>query len=295
MPGQRLVILQGFMDESWDSDGVGGEGIFVLAGYVSTVEKWAAFSKEWKQRLRWGTVQSDGSRQFKMSEMASQNRWDDLPFFYSVIMEYAELSISCIVDMKELNRAIDDIKAGIGDGVNELPFDIEEIKNFWRNPYYFTFRLLMDGFHIWRAQNQELFPGDSPVQFVFDNNSQKQVIRKVWDDYIATRSDSIRPTYGAEPRFEDDREFLPLQAADLRAWWVRKWATELGMNNIGAGVFPFIVPEKKVKSLTIHINNDGIFETVMNSVAKTVMARIEGGAQIAPIIPKSFYWPRKPL
>lgn len=43
---------------------------------------------------------------------------------------------------------------------------------------------------------------------------------------METRSPSIRQRYGLAPIFRDDREFLPLQGADLWAWWVRKWYDE---------------------------------------------------------------------
>jgi hypothetical protein len=33
----------------------------------------------------------------------------------------------------------------------------------------------------------------------------------------------IRPFIGARPRFEKDGDFPPLQAADLLAWWIRRW------------------------------------------------------------------------
>jgi hypothetical protein len=37
------------------------------------------------------------------------------------------------------------------------------------------------------------------------------------------RSEQTRRLYGSIPRFENDQKFLPLQAADFWAWWVREW------------------------------------------------------------------------
>jgi len=36
-------------------------------------------------------------------------------------------------------------------------------------------------------------------------------------------SPDIRRLMGANPRFESDIDFLPLQAGDLFAWWIRRW------------------------------------------------------------------------
>jgi hypothetical protein len=45
----------------------------------------------------------------------------------------------------------------------------------------------------------------------------------MWADYIEIRPQEVVQYYGANPRFEDDEEFVALQAADFWAWWVRKW------------------------------------------------------------------------
>jgi hypothetical protein len=38
----------------------------------------------------------------------------------------------------------------------------------------------------------------------------------------------VRALTGEEPVFRDDKKVLPLQAADLYAWWIRKWWEETG-------------------------------------------------------------------
>jgi hypothetical protein len=50
------------------------------------------------------------------------------------------------------------------------------------------------------------------------------MIIEAWDRYMASRPANIRNLYGARPRFENDQNFLPLQAADFWAWWVREWS-----------------------------------------------------------------------
>src|ERR1700688_2027339 len=47
--------------------------------------------------------------------------------------------------------------------------------------------------------------------------------RAAGDRYVSGRPANIKGVYGAAPRFEDDQQVLPLQAADFWAWWVRKW------------------------------------------------------------------------
>jgi hypothetical protein len=98
----------------------------------------------------------------------------------------------------------------------------------WANPYYAAFRGIVDAFHDQRANmaNHGILPIDEKVDFVFDERSEKKFIISSWDDYLSRRDDAVRQHYGSTPRFEKDGDFLPLQAADLWAWWVREWYEE---------------------------------------------------------------------
>ena len=85
----------------------------------------------------------------------------------------------------------------------------------------------MDMFHVNRERLTKYLPLSEKVDFYFDDQiGEKKSIIASWDDYVRTRLPEHKQFYGATPRFEDDRDFLPLQAADLWAWWVRKWEEE---------------------------------------------------------------------
>ena len=76
-------------------------------------------------------------------------------------------------------------------------------------------------FHMARFLNPEQYivktvvPPDQKVDFYFDDQSQKQEMLAGWDLYIRNQPYQIKNLYGATPRFENDEDFLPLQAADL--------------------------------------------------------------------------------
>ena len=97
---------------------------------------------------------------------------------------------------------------------------------YLNNPYMVAFRCLLDMFHLKRSDMSEIIPLDEKIDFFFDNQSEKKAIISSWENYVLERPDETRKYYGATPRFEDDEEFLPLQAADFWAWWVRKWCVE---------------------------------------------------------------------
>jgi hypothetical protein len=208
--------FQAFID---DSVTAGGE--FVLAGHIAPAEAWANFAKEWEELLPLGTRAKNGSFHFKMSEMAATpERMARVPAFYALIEKYVTLSVSCrmnLVDFAHARERVETIASRLNITIN---------LSRWNNPYFVVFRILMDGFHARREVVKSSIPLDEQVAFYFDNQGEKSFILAAWDEYIAERDDEIRGYYGTTPRFENDQKFLPLQAADLWAWWVREWYEE---------------------------------------------------------------------
>jgi len=124
------------------------------------------------------------------------------------------MSISCRINIAELRRAVSRIYVP---GVH-LEW------GFWTSPFLVTTRCLLDMFNTNRAKLKDHFPADQPVHFFFDQQMEKGAIFEAWERYMASRPLETRELYGSVPRFEDDQKFLPLQAADLWAWWIRKWS-----------------------------------------------------------------------
>jgi hypothetical protein len=221
-PGEavwRLLMalqFQAFID---DSSTPGGE--FVLAGYIAPAQAWAQFAKEWEQLLPSGTIAENGKYHFKMSEMAmTPERMERVPAFYWIIEKYVTASVSARMNLADFKSALERAREFFW----RLKLDV----NFARfeNPYYFLFRILMDRFHDFREKMVARIPLDEQVDFIFDSQTEKSFILSAWDEIVAVRPEEAQKYYGATPRFEDDQKFLPLQAADLWAWWVREWYEE---------------------------------------------------------------------
>ncbi|PHR25634.1 MAG: hypothetical protein COA37_02065 [Hoeflea sp.] len=208
------MFLQAYMDDSYEPH---GSGAYVLAGFISTAEKWAAFSREWEKALpRWGRVTDKGHYHFKMSEMAAYHM-DRVAGLYRLIEDHVVMGLSCAILQEDLRNA----RARLHVPGARVEWD------YVGNTYMFVFRALMDMFHTHRQSKEmaSILPLSERVDFFFDEQSERKKIEMAWDDYISERSEDIRSTYGHRPRFEKDHEFLPLQAADFIAWWIRKWTT----------------------------------------------------------------------
>lgn len=244
-----FVTLQAFVDESDDGH------LFVFGGAVSSVERWAQFSADWEHILPLAPTRPDGKHHFKFSEMAG--RTPDIPAFWQVLQENVDFIFASVVEIPALRAA----QARIS-----MAAPVEWGQH--NDPYIVAFRILMDGFHSLREQFSSLLQPEAKVDFYFDEHSNREKIHLGWNAYMEGLSPEVRARFGHEPRFEDDTEFLPLQAADFVAGYSRaKGRTPQGraVNDIllkyDKARIPHVVFSMKedelVKWLAARINNQG--------------------------------------
>jgi Protein of unknown function (DUF3800) len=217
---RRLLMalnFQAFFDESKSDEE------FVLGGYIAPAETWAKFAKDWEVLLPLGTRAKNDQLHFKMSEMVYAGGMVRVQQFYNVIDKYHELMpISFRMNLKDFERAQERARIIF----ERLNWTIHLGK--WTNPYIFSFRRLLDSFHLDRSLSkfEKQLPLNEKVDFIFDDKSEKSSILSAWDEIVEKAPDEARKYYSATPRFENDQEFLGLQTADLWAWWVRHWYEE---------------------------------------------------------------------
>jgi hypothetical protein len=189
-----------------DGSGTGNPDLLVLAGYVAPSGVWADFSRDWQKRL--SELKLDC---FKMHEMAGRPEFAG--YLYRTIEEHKiTAAISCAVRTKELRKA-----------VAEFPWPSDLVRpEGLTNPYYFGFKAITDML----SQYQGDLGIDEPVDFYFDNQSEKANLSGIWPMLKLSSAPQFRKNMGSEPVFMSDDDTPPLQAADLYAWWVRKWTIE---------------------------------------------------------------------
>lgn len=204
------MTLQAYVDESEDPRW------FVLAGYIASTEQWDAFSKEWRELLPLSKVGPKGGRRFKMSEMATPHFLSNVPAFYKSIEDNTRTGVAVSIDKDKLSAALKRVVI-ISDDYEIMP------KAGAITPYYIAFSFLVRMFHERRADmgmSQHLSATET-VDFIFDERSEGREIIGEWRAFLD--ASPCKEMYGADPVFRDDNKFLPLQAADFLAWWVRRW------------------------------------------------------------------------
>lgn len=248
-------MLTAYFDDSYNNP---GGGPYVLAGFVSTGEKWEEFSKDWGNLLpRYGVLKPKTDRyHFKMNEMAAnRERMARVPAFQRVVEEHSLMAICCCINRNDLAAAMDRI---------QIPSVNFEWGDF-TNDFLFTFRCLMDMFHNRRNVSNEVLGDGVPVQFIFDNQmGEEPIVKAFWDAYQRSRRPEVRRLYAEKPRFEDDEDFLPLQAADMWAWWVRKAYSEGRLVDLMEGRYEGFNLPVDFPSLVIEFDGDAITKDLIN-------------------------------
>ena len=218
------MTFQAFIDDSGS-----GLPVFVLSGYISSIEWWESFSDEWQKLLD----KSPKLPYFKMREAAKcwggkmkvEQAYHRIKSFVDEIPVMVQASIISVIPMNRYNEIVK----------GKAP-------KFLDDPYFVAlFDIVMKLF--W---SQVSVGSSDTLEFIFDNNPR--LAAKVPKYYQFMRA-SIHPKYrhliGASPKFEDDIEFLPLQAADTQSWYYRRIFEE----KIKKQPFPAAAPKSMFRPL----------------------------------------------
>jgi hypothetical protein len=282
---RRFVVLRAYIDDSYKQGGP-----FVLGGYVAHVDAWASFTKEWEALLPTAYRGPSGKFRFKMSEMAGR-RMDRVGAFYSVIERHVTASLHCKIDAVDLARAKNRIWS-------------DNVQLHWGVPseiFPLTFSRLIKNFHNHRYNNpimREIFSLDHKVDFFFDKQTGSDLILDQWDSFVESSPREVKKMYGDKPRFEDDDEFLPIQAADFWAWWARHGYENGLLKEYNAGRFGLFRGTRTFPNIAFEPTEDQLVEILIQRIKEGLMVgglynvydanvNPKNGHQIPPIQMKS--------
>jgi hypothetical protein len=237
-------MLQAFVDGS----GSGDSRFLVIAGFIAPDDVWAAFSEAWEKRLSEAQLPF-----FKMNQMA--NKPEIAGWFYRTIEEFdIKASIACVINTSELLEVEKSIK---------YPSYIKNVKNAL-NPFYFGFKCIIGTL----ADNQQKLNLFEPINFTFDDQSEKVRILASWDNMTRASPEHMSKLIGNIPIFSDDIKTMPLQAADLYAWWVFKWTREGVADWANSMPFPWEL-KRKIPRIVAYFGKRSFLYDISISLEKT--------------------------
>jgi Protein of unknown function (DUF3800) len=206
-----FCMLHAYIDDS----GRGNPPVYILAGWLMGAEKWAAFSDEWKAALD----EAPAIRYFKMKEAATCREGEFLGWrndardakllrLALIIQKYGPLGIGFALKNADYGAIAKNLMSGVTD-----------IWKRFKDPYLFSCYGLMIGF----IRSQRNLGISSPVDFIFDEQMRLSAyVDEAYEFLAETLPEKARPLMGGRPVHKDDKKVLPLQAADMLAWHVRR-------------------------------------------------------------------------
>jgi len=203
-------MLQAYIDDSKQDT----SGLHVLAGYVADESKWREFDLEWKELL----AGPPRLHHLKTSDMFSTRNRKSV--FYGWSREEVDervLRLATTINkyvLASIQTAIR--KEDYANILGGLPNDDPSMKR----PYPFLFFSIIQGL----ASRLDALGATDKVEFCFDiqPDEKMQTLRRDLQIAKSMYQGWLGKRIVGEPRFGDDEDVTPLQAADLMAWHFRK-------------------------------------------------------------------------
>jgi hypothetical protein len=200
-----LVMIQAYVD---DSEGASANRPLVLAAYIHAAEEWIKFSDAWDAALH----EEPRIEYFKMVEAQNlrdqfkgwshKKRTRKLFRLAEVIAEFGPFSLDCWLNARRHKEVLKP----------HAPYGLS-------SPYYpLSFALACGVARVCHGHG-----ANHPIDFIFDkqDNVSKHVLL-FWDYTVSGQPPEWGGLINPSPIFRDDKDVLPLQAADFLAWHTRR-------------------------------------------------------------------------
>ena len=245
-----VMVMQLYIDDSGRND----PPVFVLAGYIARATTWAAFCDEWAAAL----AEAPAIDYFKMKEAFACN--GRFAGFTAAQRDFklARLGRICV---ERLNAGITvvtrhDEYESIFEGVISPGMD---------TPYF----LLSHMMAIAAVEYQNGVGINEPIDLVFDMQmGESEGVQAHFSKIIARGDKTINSRLMGPPRYMDDKTTLPLQAADMLAWHMRRHHRDIKQGTPGTwtAAYPFI---ERIPVHIIDFTKERMLWTVATMQAET--------------------------
>lgn len=202
------MVLCGFVDDSRTSDGSGKANPFVLGGFLATADDWIQFSDEWED-ARDREPKTPDWHMAEAFRIKGRYYWKDegqrdtrIRELVSVITNHVRYRVDAVMSAGNYDL--------IGRG--KLPRKIDD-------PYFICYYTVVLGICDYLDKSNI----DGKVDWVFDEQGPIGVECVRWFEWVRQNvPENVRRRLGSSPIFQHDRDVLPLKAADVYAWQIRR-------------------------------------------------------------------------
>lgn len=248
-------MFQAWIDDS-GKDGKAQSPVYVLAGFSARQDTWKDFDDAWQSELN----QPPRLRYLKASEAynlegefgydkktRTESEWikahgrgnhravdERLLRFVKIITEHFaptpidSYGLTWTISHLEYEDTIRRLKSLSTATIK----DIQEIEHHIRNPFYLSFQKVLSHELTLRAAQNIYLRTTEKAEILFDEDiDNKANLEKAFNEWVqVVRLDEPRWLnflQNKTPEYRDDKCHMPLQAADLLAWHVRRMCLEI--------------------------------------------------------------------
>ncbi|MDO9618349.1 MAG: DUF3800 domain-containing protein [Pseudomonas sp.] len=194
-------MLEAYIDDS--ASDFRADKRLILAGYLQSAEAWERLTEDWTAELARPPALASLHMITCFQGWSEKAREAKINSLVAVLAKYKPLSIEC-----SISRA-----AYLEDLSGSVPYDL-------RHPYFPCFVGIMHG--VVETVLEEKLEG--PVELIFDEQGKVGEDAALWYVPLKHMNPAVADVLGGPPRFASDHEVVPLQAADMLAWYVRRAA-----------------------------------------------------------------------
>jgi hypothetical protein len=246
-----IVMLKCFVDDSGSHPRPDGK--YVLAGYIMQEPRWEDFAEKWQAKL-------DQDPKIDYFHMADAHSGDGP--FRDIRLEFREFKVAALANV--IRDVFPPALAFFMSWESYNRIIRGKVDPRLDNPYAVLFFKIMAGVsEIQKRYDAAGGFGFHPVDFIFDNQGVAGLQCLDW--YYALRDrvpEPDRTIIANDPQFKDDRQLLPLQAADMLAWHIRRhwdYPNEDRRNVMEKlnpdGIWEYNVPDSDLEKIAYAFNN----------------------------------------
>jgi len=214
---ELLMVLQAFIDDSGNRP---EHGFFVLAGFISTADRWASFATKWDELLnehpkleefKWTEASRLRGQFDKRYGWTEEKRDKRVRALVRTIKDHALLRVHSGISHEDFARYVK---------IHPVP---RELLPAMESPYaHVAVRVISAAAVLIRAVGLK-----GACEFYFDRqDGMDKHIKGRWDVVLDAvnrhAKGGFADTIAPDPTFRDSRDFRPLQAADLFAGCIRQ-------------------------------------------------------------------------
>ena len=107
---------------------------------------------------------------------------------------------------------------------------------------------------------------DDKIDIYIDNDAAPDWAFDEWDEIVGKLPEYQQEHIGDKPKFVDDEDYLPVQAADFLAWWTRKGYETGTEETVIKDTFGTPTDDKEIHGFNLYFTEDQITDNLIHSL-----------------------------